>query len=201
MVTEGNVAETIAYYDAHAMEFYAGSVGADMRPLYAPFLALIPERGHILDAGCGSGRDSRYFLEQGYEVTAFDASARMVELSSRLLNRPVLRLPFQDLAFQEAFEGIWACASLLHVPRAEMDSILPKLAAALKAGGVLFASFKYGDGEVARDGRHFNSYDERAFAALLARHRGWEPLGISVSHDVRPGRADERWLNAILRKG
>ena len=135
---------TIAFYDEHADEFYAGTVGADIGELYDAFLPLLPDGARILDAGCGSGRDSRAFLDRGYEVTAFDASAALVEKASALLGRPVRRLTFQEMDYTEAFEGVWACASLLHVPRAEFDAVLARLARALVPGGVAFLSFKYG---------------------------------------------------------
>jgi SAM-dependent methyltransferase len=143
---------TIAYYDEHADEFYADTVGAEMGGFYDAFLPLLPVGGRILDAGCGSGRDSRAFLERGYAVTAFDASAALGSRAARLLSRPVLQLTFQEMAFAEEFDGVWACASLLHVPRAELDGVLARLARALVPGGAAFLSFKYGDGEGERDG-------------------------------------------------
>ncbi len=192
---------TIDYYNEHAQEFYASTVGTDMRQFYAPFLALVPAGGHILDAGCGSGRDSRYFLDLGYQVTAFDAAGALVALSSRLLGQPVLHLRFQDLAFEGAFEGVWACASLLHVLRVEMDDVLARLTRALTPGGVLFASFKYGDGESERNGRFFNSYDEASFASLVASHPALEVIRAWKTGDVRSDRSAEYWFDVLLRKG
>ncbi len=191
---------TIAYYDEHAEEFYANTVGANMEQFYAPFLALLPPGCRILDAGCGSGRDSLHFLACGYTVTAFDAAAALVRLSSRLLNQPVLHLTFQQVAFEEEFEGIWACASLLHVPRDEMDDVLRRLTRALTPGGILFASFKYGDGEGERNGRFFNSYDEASFGALVARHPALEVVDVWKTEDVRGERTGEFWLDVLLRK-
>ncbi len=191
---------TIDYYDEYAQEFYDSTVGADMRQFYAPFLALIPAGGHILDAGCGSGRDSRYFLERGYRVTAFDAAAGLVALSSRLLNQQVLHLTFHELAFDGAFDGVWACASLLHVPRAMMDDVLGRLTRALKLGGAMFASFKYGDWEGERNGRFFNSYDEASFDALVAQHPALEVVMVWKTEDVRGERTGEFWLDVLLRK-
>ncbi len=194
--------DSARYYDEHADEFYALSVGADMTALHDAFLAHLPPGARILDAGCGSGRDSRAFLDRGFRVTALDASAAMVARASALLDQPVLHLRFEDLAFDEAFDGIWACASLLHVPRAEMPTVLDRLARALVPRGVLFASFKWGDGEVVRDGRLFTSYTPGSFIHLLAALS--VPLAIInvwQTEDVRPGRAGEDWLDALLRKG
>src|ERR687885_194185 len=138
---------TIDFYNEHAQDFYHRTVNVDMRELYAPFLALLPAGAHILDAGCGSGRDSLYFKQHGYQVTALDASAELVKLSSQLLQQPVLHLTFQEVDFDERFDGIWACASLLHVPRIEIDDVLRRLTKALKPGAILFTSFKNGNTE------------------------------------------------------
>ncbi len=192
---------TVAFYDEHADEFYASTVGADMGALYDAFLPLLPDGARILDAGCGSGRDSRAFLERGYAVTAFDASNEMVARASALLGRPVRRLTFQAMDYAGAFEGVWACASLLHVPRAAFDDVLARLARALVPGGVAFLSFKYGDGEEERNGRWFNSYDEGSFRAVLARQELMEELRLWRTSDVRPGRLHEYWLDALLKKG
>jgi trans-aconitate methyltransferase len=71
--------------------------------------------GHILDAGCGSGRDSSYFLDKGFDVSAFDASAELAKLASQLIHRPVTVCQFNEYESDKPFDGIWACASLLHV--------------------------------------------------------------------------------------
>jgi len=191
---------TITFYEEHANEFYASTVGADMGALYDAFLPLLPEGARILDAGCGSGRDSRAFLDRGYAVTAFDASAALVARASALLGRPVQWMTFQKIDFPEAFEGVWACASLLHVPRAEIDGVLARLTRALVPDGVAFLSFKYGDGEGERNGRWFNSYDEESFRAVLRRQTAVEEVRLWRTADVRAGRADEYWLDVLLRK-
>jgi SAM-dependent methyltransferase len=191
---------TVGFYNANAQRFFDDTIGVDMRPLYAPFLALVPPGGAILDAGCGSGRDSRYFKDHGYQVVAFDASEEMVRLSSAVLGQPVLHLTFQELEFEEEFDGIWASASLLHVPRAEMDDVLQRLTQALRPGGVLYASFKLGEGEVVRDGRLFNSYTEATFGEVLAHHSELELVFTRINDDFRPGRTGEQWLNLLLRR-
>jgi SAM-dependent methyltransferase len=191
---------TVDYYDRNAEQFYRETVNVNMEELYTRFLAYVPEGSSILDAGCGSGRDSLYFLRRGYKVTAFDASNELVALSSQLTGLPVLHLRFQDVEFDHDFDGIWACASLLHVPRAEIDDALARLTRAMKPGGVLYASFKYGDSEWEKDGRFFNSYDEASFNGLLAGHHQLELLQRWVSEDVRRGRYKEPWLNVLLRR-
>lgn len=108
---------TLDYYNENAEAFFQNTACADMRHLYKRFLPLIPAGGRILDLGCGSGRDSRYFIEQGFQVTAADGSEALCRLASRYIGQEVLCMDFRDLAFKNCFDGVWACASLLHVPR------------------------------------------------------------------------------------
>ena len=191
---------TEQYYDDQVAAFARDTLTLDMGTMYAPFLAYIPPGGHIFDAGCGPGRDSREFLRRGYDVTACDASSAMVALATQITGRPVLHLRFQNLAFVEKFAGVWACASLLHVPRVEMDDVLTRLARALIPGGVLFASFKYGDSEGLRNGRHFTDYTEQRWMELLSHQPGLTPLTTWTTSDLRPGRTTERWLNVLARR-
>jgi 2-polyprenyl-3-methyl-5-hydroxy-6-metoxy-1,4-benzoquinol methylase len=95
-----------------------------MSPLYAPFLAHIPPGGRILDAGCGSGRDSLYFLRHGYKIDAFDASAKMCRLASNHIGQAVTQKTFKEVSNAAAFDGIWACAALLHETRDSFDAVL-----------------------------------------------------------------------------
>jgi SAM-dependent methyltransferase len=170
-----------------------------MEAVYEPFLKLLPEGAHVLDAGCGSGRDSRSFLEKGYEVTAFDASEALVALASEHAGIPVLRMRFDELRFEESFDGVWACASLLHVPQSEMDGAISNLSRSLKPGGVFYASFRYGDGEsVVEDGRLFNNYTEHTFRDLLGGHPEIEIVNLWRGEGIH--RPDVFWLNVLLRK-
>lgn len=190
--------DTTAYYTDNAEAFVADTLTVDMAPLYARFLPRIPAGGHILDAGCGSGRDARAFLDRGYAVTAFDASAALAALAASHLGQPVQVLRFQDVQWTRTFDGIWACASLLHVPHGELADALRRLARALRPGGLLYASFKYGGGEHRRQGRRFTDLDEAGLAALLGQVPGLSVADTWTSGDLRPGRASERWLNALL---
>lgn len=192
--------QTVEYYNAKAREFYESTVNVDMSEHYRVFLDLLPPGGRILDAGCGSGRDSLYFINLGFQVTAIDASPVLAELSSKLIGQPVAVLRFQDLNFDAEFDGIWACASLLHVPRREMDDVLSRLTRALKPNGLLYASFKYGDGEGERNGRFFNDYNEQSFQNLLREHPNLQTVSSWVSNDARPERAGEKWLNVLVRR-
>lgn len=189
---------TSAYYEIHAREFFDNTVAVDMSPLYARFLHRLPNGGRILDAGCGSGRDVRAFLDRGYEVCGIDASPRLAELASRHCGLSVQVLHLQDVHWRSNFDGIWACASLLHVPGSELPGVLIRMADALKPGGVLYASFKYGQGERDHNGRRFTDMDETALAALLREVKRLKELETWVTTDLRPGREAESWLNTVL---
>jgi SAM-dependent methyltransferase len=194
------IAETLNYYESNAKQFYDSTVSIDMNDLYKPFLELLPGGGTILDAGCGSGRDSKIFIAEGFKVVAFDISPELVKLASNLIGEEVLQLSFSDLRFENRFDGIWACASLLHVLKTDMRQTLLKLSRALKQGGVLYASFKYGNTERIRRGRHFSDYDEASFDNLLGDLpdltliRYWQTIG------RKPNSSHDKFLNVLLSK-
>src|SRR5215475_7717606 len=158
---------TIAYYDAHADEFCAKTVVLDMSQLYAPFLEEIPPGGRILDLGCGSGRDSLAFLQRDYRVVSIDASAAMVAATSKLTGQTAMVVTFDEIPFDTEFDGIWASASLLHVSRRDLGAAFDRLTRALKHGGVLYVSFKYGDAERFEHGRFFNDMNEALLHSYL----------------------------------
>jgi 2-polyprenyl-3-methyl-5-hydroxy-6-metoxy-1,4-benzoquinol methylase len=192
--------EASTYYEAHAQTFFDGTVNLDLSALHQRFLAHLPTGGHILDAGCGSGRDARAFLEQGYTVTAFDAAPALAELASAHCGLPVAVLRLEEIDWQARFDGIWACASLLHLSLLELPDVLRRLAVALKPGGVLFTSFKHGHGEREHGGRRFTDLDETGLAALLQIAPCFTLLETWITVDRRPDRADDRWLNTVLQR-
>lgn len=189
---------TTRYYTENAGAFFADTVAVAMDPLYARFLTHIPPGGHILDAGCGSGRDTLAFLQKGYRVTAFDASPSLADLAERHTGQPVQVLRFLDLEWNREFDGIWACASLLHVPVGDLPDALGRLALALRHRGILYASFKHGRGERTHQGRRFTDLDEAGLQTLLGQVPGLTELETWISEDLRPARAAERWLNTLL---
>ena len=152
--------QTTKYYNDNAQAFIENTLNVDMSEVRNQFLAYLPAEAHILDAGCGSGRDSLAFKSLGYQVTAMDASLAMCEQTAKLLGQEVRHMTFQALADEALYDGIWACATLLHVPSDEMLSVWQGLSHALKVGGILYASFKYGTYEGERNGRYFTDFDE-----------------------------------------
>ncbi len=184
------------YYDRNAALFFADSAHADISATRARFLAHIPPNGTILEAGCGVGRDALAFKTAGYAVIAFDGSEKMVELARAHSGLPVQHKRFDEIDWQNQFDGIWSCAILLHVPRAELPDAMTRLARALKPGGAWYMSFKYGDTERFARERHFTDMTEATLAAAIAA-AGLRVRDIWLTNDARPGRDAERWTNAL----
>ncbi|HEY1843592.1 MAG TPA: class I SAM-dependent methyltransferase [Buttiauxella sp.] len=187
------------YYQHNAQTFFDGTVNVDMASLYESFTRRLAPGAQVLDAGCGSGRDAKAFREMGYQVDAFDASSEMVALARQHSGLPIKQMTFADVSARQKYDGIWCCASLLHVPALELPNVMQKLAEALRPGGVWYLSFKYGDAEREKDGRRFTDLDEDSLGALLEYLSGIEITELWTTRDKRPGR-DEIWLNAVLRK-
>ena len=187
------------YYNKYALEFFNNTLAVDMKSIRQRFLAYLPDNGRILDAGCGSGRDTKAFLDSGYYVKAFDASPALAQLAEDYIRQSVDVLRFQDLAYDNEFDGIWACASLLHVSRNDLPNVFRDLFRALKPDGLLYSSFKYGTGEVANNGRSFTNMNEDNFTLLLDSVNVFKVMDLWVSEDRRQNRQNEYWFNAILK--
>ncbi|QDZ91789.1 class I SAM-dependent methyltransferase [Shewanella decolorationis] len=190
---------SIDFYNQNASSFYASTVEVDSTSLLEQFTPYLPKGGSVLDAGCGSGRDSKRLIEFGFHVDAFDASEALATLAQQLLGKPVRVATFMQFTSTQQYDGIWACASLLHVSKASLPDTFAHLASMLKLGGAFYCSFKYGQGEVERDGRSFTHCDEVLLAELLTGL----PLAIDkvwLTTDLRVGRENEQWLNAVLLK-
>ena len=189
------------YYKTNASAYVESTLHVDMQPLYQRFLPLLPKRAHILDAGCGSGRDAKHFIDHGYQVSAFDASTEIAALAEKEIGQPVQVQRLQHIQYQNQFDGIWACASLLHVPHGELANVFRCLQRALKPGGVLYASFKYGSEERDKDGRQFTDMNEAGLGQLLNEVDGFSKVDVWASEDRRSERTAEKWLNILLRAG
>ena len=191
--------KTIDYYNKHAEEFTASTFEVDMESLYQPFLAELLESTRILDVGCGSGRDTLAFKNKGYQVDAIDYSEELVKKASRLTGIPIKLKSFYEIDDYEAYDGIWACASLLHCERNHLKEAIGKLVSALKPNGVLYMSFKYGNGDREKDGRQFTDLDEVQAKALIEQFDNVQQIQQWITVDKRPDR-QEKWLNLLLRK-
>ncbi|MCK7628767.1 class I SAM-dependent methyltransferase [Shewanella sp. JNE10-2] len=190
---------TIQYYNDNADIFFAGTINVDMSELHKKFTSHLLEGALILDGGCGSGRDSLAFMQQGFRVEAFDAAEAMVAKASALTGLDVQLKRFDQLEETERYDGIWTCASLLHVPKVNLLESMKALANSLKQGGVWYLSFKYGDSERIKDGRKFTDLNEQSLLSMLSELVGLEIHETWVTVDKRLDR-DEKWLNAIIKK-
>ena len=191
---------TLSYYNQNADAFIEGTQNADMTRQYRFFFKHASQVDKLLDLGCGSGRDSAYFASLGFQVTAVDGSEELCKRVRANYGMDAQCVRFEELSFEEVFDAVWACASLLHVPKAEMPQVLARVSAALKPGGILYASFKYGREERVENGRFFNDYTEADLDTLLTPENRLSLLEYRITTDVRPDQSHQRWLNLIARK-
>lgn len=195
-----NTDKTLAYYDINAKSFIEGTVNVDFTYVQNKFLDNIGDVAVILDLGCGSGRDTEYFLDRGYSVEAIDGSAELCKLASTYTGIPVKHMLFQDLQEVDRYDAIWACSSILHLSYADLVEVMKKMVIALKDNGIIYTSFKYGTFEGVRNGRYFIDMTEDSLKILLQDVDGIEVEETWITSDVRPGRGEEKWLNLFLRK-
>ena len=191
--------DTIAYYNDNAEDFFSDTAGVDMADLHRRFLQAIPEGGRILDAGCGSGRDSKAFMGLQYRVRAFDASPELARKASEHIGQTVAVQTFDDVSEVACYDGVWACASLLHLPESGLPKALGHLWTALKPAGTLYLSFKLGEAERVHNGRHFTDATEARLNGWLAKLADVDTIEYWITPDQRPGR-QEHWLNALVRR-
>ncbi|NCC63897.1 MAG: class I SAM-dependent methyltransferase [Spirochaetia bacterium] len=192
--------DSLHYYTNHAQQYLDTTLQIDMSANYTLFLPYLSPGSSILDAGCGSGRDSLAFRKLGYQVEAFDACEAMVASARSVSQLPVRKLLFQELDYDSQFDGIWACASLLHVPRQELGHVFSLLAKALKPKGFLYCSFKNRDEDFSMDGRSFTCFTSDAFRAFVVNQKDFILKDLTLSLDIRPERGTETWINALLQK-
>lgn len=191
---------TISYYDSNAISYAYSTVNVDLSELYDRFLPLIKKNGHILDAGCGSGRDSKYFIEKGFKVTAIDGSVEMCKIASSYIGQEVKHLRFEDFKEINKYDGIWACSSILHLEKNTLKEVLLNLSRALKDDGYIYASFKVGDEEGFIGDRYFSNFTKESFSCFLNEIKELAIHDVWITNDKRKIRCEELWLNTILKK-
>lgn len=190
---------TLDYYDINALGFFESTFKVDMESLYLPFLRYLSDQAFILDLGCGSGRDTLAFKNKGYQVAATDYSKELVDKASQLTGINVRFESFYELSEQNQYDGVWACASLLHCERERMPDVLEKILKALKGNGICYMSFKYGAGDRYNDGRQFTDMDESQAQSLLKKFDNILLLQQWITIDKRPDH-NEDWLNIVFQK-
>lgn len=193
------VNKTLNYYNQNADSFIEGTVSVNFKEVQDKFLQLLLGK-KILDFGCGSGRDTMYFLKSGFDVTATDGSEELCKYASEYTGIQVKQMLFQDLDEVDYYDGIWACSSILHLSKNELRIVMNKMSRALKSGGIIYTSFKYGNFEGERNGRFFTDFTIDEFIDFVKDVKEMAIEEYWITGDVRPGRGDERWLNLILRK-
>lgn len=189
---------TIGFYNKCAEDYSEDTFHIDFSNVQKRFLSIISANGFILDFGCGSGRDTKYFLSQGFQVDAIDGSIELCKIASENIGIEVRQMLFQELAEVDKYDGIWACASILHLPKDELVDVLRRVLRALKVDGIIYTSFKYGDFEGERDGRYFTYFTEKSFAEFAKMIPELRVKEQWLSVDVRENRGGEQWLNLIL---
>lgn len=195
------MSKTIDYYNKNAQGFYDRTINLDLLKSYKTFLGYLPHQAYILDAGCGVGRDAKYFLNHGYAVAAFDASKEMVRITSEIAGLDVQHMVFQDMNFNQQFDGIWAQASLLHIPYSQTRMIYQKIHQSLKPKGVFYASYKYGQDYMPTPERDFWHMNEEKVKPYLEGI--FEILELWTEKDTRSKVSPSQegmWLNFIVRK-
>ena len=192
--------KTIEYYNKNANLFVETTANVEFYHMQNRFLSKLETGAHILDFGCGSGRDTKFFLEQGYRVDAIDGSAELCKLASEFTGIEVKHMYFQELSEEVKYDGIWACSSILHLNLSALEDVMKKMTIAVKSNGIIYTSFKYGIFSGERNGRYFTDMTEDTFGKLLQKIPELEIEEQWITSDVRPGRGEERWLNLILRK-
>lgn len=192
---------TIEYYNKNAETYFEQTVEANLQVVYDEFLSRIPAKSYILDFGCGSGRDSKFFIENGYKVKAIDGSIEMCKLASKYINQDVECMKFEELDEENIYDGIWACSSIVHVEKEKLPNILNKMIKALKQNGVIFVSFKKGTGYEIKEGKYYNFLVKEEFEKILGSLNTNVKIidyRENISNSKRP-KASE-WSNIILQK-
>lgn len=192
--------KTLSYYNTNTSSFVESTQSVQMTEAWSRFTAKLPTSSIILDFGCGSGRDTKYFLEHGYLVEAIDGSEELCKVASAYTGITVKHQLFQNWESEAKYNGIWACSSILHLNKQELKQVIGNVRNALLPSGIFYTSFKYGNFGGIRNGRYFTDLTEASFAELINEVTGFEIIEEWITSDVRPGREEEKWLNVILKK-
>lgn len=192
--------KTIEYYNKNVELFVSSTKDVEFNKMQNMLLKYLKKGDYILDLGCGSGRDSKAFLEKGFKVVSIDGSEKLCNIASSYIGEKVIFTTFQNFKSDIKFNGIWACASLLHLPYKDLKEVIKNLRNNLKEEGYFYLSFKYGEFEGERNGRYFTNMTEKKFRNLIKDILEYEIVEEKITSDARKGREEEKWLNIILKK-
>jgi len=164
------------------------------------FLNALPAGAAILELGCGGGQDAAYMLSRGFDVTPTDGSAELAKEAENRIGRPVRIMRFETLDATEAFDGVWAEASLLHVPRSTLPDVYDRILHALKPTGLFHASFKAGKAEGHdKFGRYYN-YPSAAWLEAMLSAGGWRNITMTEADGGGFDGEPTRWLHVKAQK-
>ena len=189
--------DTIEYYNKNAQEYFNSTVGADMDDQHEVFMKFVKRAGRILDFGCGSGRDAKFFKEKGYDVVALDGSEEMCKLARAYTGLDVRCERFEDFHDIDCYDGIWACSSLVHVEPENVLDMLKRLRDALVEDGHIFIAVKRGYGEeITEEGRYYNYLDFSDMENLIKD----SDLKSEYVYMYKNDREHKYWSNFILKR-
>ena len=192
--------DTLAYYNNTSKQYAQDTQRVDFTEFQNIFISYLQPNALIVDLGCGAGRDSKAFIEKGYRVIPVDGSSALVTLAAEYIGQEVICDTFQHYSPATNVDGIWACASLLHLPEEEIIDVISRLTKKLNPGGVFYMSFKHGGFSGYRNERFFTDLTSSRFKELVKDIPGIEIVYEKISTDVRAGRENEQWLNVILKR-
>lgn len=192
--------KTLSYYNTNSKSFVESTQTVQMTEAWDRFTSKLAPVYLILDFGCGSGRDTKYFLEHGFKVEAMDGSEELCKAASKFTGITVKHQLFQDWKSEPKYNGIWACSSILHLNKTDLKLVISNIRDALLPSGIFYTSFKYGNFEGERNGRYFTDLTEDSFKEIIDEVKGFEIMEEWITSDVRPGREEEKWLNVILKR-
>lgn len=185
-----------SYYNENAFRFFKNTVDIDMLDIYNEFTAFLSPGAKILDIGCGSGRDVLYFKKKGYKIIGVDNSQGLVKLARKHTKEQIILKDLMSLDFNDDFDGIWACASLLHIERKKLPDAFERLILYTRKNSIIYASFKYGNFEGIRNGRYFTDLTEEGLYEILKGKK----IMIKKIWKTQDKRKDNQqiWLNTLL---
>lgn len=191
---------TLNYYNQNADTFVKNTVYVDFKETQDKFLSYLKRGDRVLDFGCGSGRDTKYFLKKGMKVDALDGSEELCRFASTYTGITVKQCLFEEFTEMEKYAGIWACSSILHLSKDMLKCVMRRMVDALVPGGIIYTSFKYGEFEGERNGRYFTDFTLESFQKFVKDIGDIKLKESWITGDVRPGRGEEKWLNVVLEK-
>jgi len=190
-------ARTIRYYNDNAEAYFESTSSIDMQELYSWFLSYINAESRILDLGCGSGRDAKYFSSKGYEVIGVDGSKELCKHAANFSGCEIYCKLFSEIDYYREFDAVWACASLLHIAKNDINNIIKLVTKSLKPGGIFFSCYKYGEKEEIRGERYYNDYTEAEIYKQFYDNE-LDVIDVKITDD-KNNNNNTKWINVIVR--